>query len=64
MAYLFLSNTAYYEKCKMTIHTNLIYIYIYIYICKYIYIYIYSKVGDRNRGRPEGFLFNIYDIEV
>ena len=32
----------------------------------YIYIYIYkiSKVGDRSRGRPKGFLFNSYYTEV
>ena len=34
-----------------------------VYVCIYIYIYI-SKVGDRSRGRLEGFLFNSYYTEV
>ena len=31
----------------------------------YIYIYIYiSKVGDRDRGQPEGFVLNSYYTEM
>ena len=30
----------------------------------YTYIYKVSKVGDRSRGQPEGYIFNCYSTEM